>query len=97
MAKRKERTLAELYNGTEMILEPEAWEFGGVLELDWLLIHLIVWMNFVLLEMITPVLRGSCRMQGPVDETDYDIQTNTVRKQGNLRYLSLGLLNSPLL
>ena len=35
-------------------------------------------------------------MQGPVDETDYDIQTNTVRKQGNLRYLSLGLLlNSP--
>ena len=36
-------------------------------------------------------------MQGPVDETDYDIQTNTVRKQGNLRYLSLGLLNSSLL
>ena len=27
-------------------------EFGGVLELDWLLIHLIVWMNFVLLEMV---------------------------------------------
>lgn len=33
-------------------------------------------------------------MQGPVDETDYDIQTNTVRKQGNLRYLSLVLLRS---
>ncbi|RVW14101.1 hypothetical protein CK203_099187 [Vitis vinifera] len=86
MAKRKERTLAELYNGTEMILEPEA--FGLVADsfdcLD-------------VLEMITPVLRGSCRMQGPVDETDYDIQTNTVRKQGNLRYLSLGLLNSSLL
>ncbi|GMP70925.1 hypothetical protein CsSME_00029550 [Camellia sinensis var. sinensis] len=27
---------------------------------------------------ITPVLRGSCQMQGPVDETDCDIQLNTV-------------------
>ncbi|KAK9271648.1 hypothetical protein L1049_002011 [Liquidambar formosana] len=50
MAKRKERTLEELYNVTKMIMEPE----------------------------ITPVLRGSWHMQGPVDETDYDIQTDTV-------------------
>uniref|UniRef100_A0A5B7AG95 PHD-type domain-containing protein n=1 Tax=Davidia involucrata TaxID=16924 RepID=A0A5B7AG95_DAVIN len=53
MAKRKERTLKELHNVTEIISEPE----------------------------VTPVLRGSCLMQGPVDETDYDVQTIMVSSQ----------------
>ncbi|XP_059625095.1 protein PARALOG OF AIPP2-like isoform X2 [Cornus florida] len=30
---------------------------------------------------ITPVLRGKCRMQGPIDEADYEIQSNTVSSQ----------------
>ncbi|XP_057462366.1 uncharacterized protein LOC130752582 isoform X3 [Actinidia eriantha] len=47
-AKRKERTLNDLYNLTRIITQPE----------------------------VTPVLRGSFRMQGPVDETCCDIQTN---------------------
>lgn len=51
MMKRKERAVEELYNVTQIILEPE----------------------------ITPVLRGSCRIQGPVDDTDNGIQTNMVR------------------
>lgn len=53
MMKRKERAVEELYNVTQIILEPE----------------------------ITPVLRGSCRIQGPVDDTDNGIQTNMVSPQ----------------
>ncbi|XP_077235297.1 ASI1-immunoprecipitated protein 2-like isoform X2 [Tasmannia lanceolata] len=49
MTKRKERTLKELYDLTDKLLEPE----------------------------ITPVLKGSCRIQGPVDESEHDLQENS--------------------
>nr|DAD18283.1 TPA_asm: hypothetical protein HUJ06_019746 [Nelumbo nucifera] len=29
-------------------------------------------------DSITPVLKGSCRIQGPVDEVEHDNQKNTV-------------------
>ncbi|KAH7538460.1 hypothetical protein FEM48_Zijuj03G0201600 [Ziziphus jujuba var. spinosa] len=35
---------------------------------------------------ITPVLRGSYRMQGPVDETDHDTQTNMVSFQSENKF-----------
>ncbi|KAI3918533.1 hypothetical protein MKX01_041853 [Papaver californicum] len=34
---------------------------------------------------ITPVLRGSCRIQGPVEETDQDVQKNTRSHRGEKR------------
>uniref|UniRef100_A0A1D1YD19 Bromodomain adjacent to zinc finger domain protein 1A n=1 Tax=Anthurium amnicola TaxID=1678845 RepID=A0A1D1YD19_9ARAE len=49
MRKLRVRTLKELYEITQELLEPE----------------------------ITPVLKGSCRIQGPVDEVDLDIGTNS--------------------
>ncbi|GAV86202.1 hypothetical protein CFOL_v3_29635 [Cephalotus follicularis] len=56
-ARRKERSVEELYNATEMIAVAE----------------------------ITPILRGSCRMQGPVDERDHDIQKHMVSSQSEKR------------
>ncbi|KAK6926197.1 hypothetical protein RJ641_007916, partial [Dillenia turbinata] len=61
MTKRKERTLIDLLNATQLIFEPEAF------------------------------LRGSCRMQGPVEETAYDNRLNTVSsgaKKGFSRHSS---------
>ncbi|KAI3940480.1 hypothetical protein MKW98_024887 [Papaver atlanticum] len=34
---------------------------------------------------ITPVLKGSCRIQGPVEETDQDVQKNTRSHRGEKR------------
>nr|XP_048325913.1 uncharacterized protein LOC107414804 isoform X9 [Ziziphus jujuba var. spinosa] len=48
--------------------------------------------DVVMQPKITPVLRGSYRMQGPVDETDHDTQTN----MGKLPEGSLGHVDSSL-
>ncbi|XP_022148589.1 uncharacterized protein LOC111017216 isoform X4 [Momordica charantia] len=40
----------------------------------------------VLEPKITPVLRGSCRIQGPIDETDNDIRRNMVSPRSRKRF-----------
>nr|XP_048325911.1 uncharacterized protein LOC107414804 isoform X7 [Ziziphus jujuba var. spinosa] len=42
--------------------------------------------DVVMQPKITPVLRGSYRMQGPVDETDHDTQTNMVSFQSENKF-----------
>ncbi|KAI3937152.1 hypothetical protein MKW92_023047 [Papaver armeniacum] len=40
---------------------------------------------------ITPVLKGSCRIQGPVEETDQDVQKNTRSRRGEKRFGGVSL------
>ncbi|XP_026401607.1 uncharacterized protein LOC113297375 isoform X2 [Papaver somniferum] len=40
---------------------------------------------------ITPVLKGSCRIQGPVEETDQDVQKNTRSRRGERRFGGVSL------
>ncbi|KAI3473851.1 hypothetical protein Pfo_028032 [Paulownia fortunei] len=68
MNKRRERTLLHLYDATRTLSYPQAFFYVIVL---------------LCTSQVTPVLRGSCRMQGPADEANCDLLTHMVNSQIN--------------